>query len=267
MTVEELKKRDGYEFECNMDNGYRDCKDHDEWGCAYTWLGDGIGVEYNFCMQGENENCCAIYKVEINGKTGYMETDTSVFEHYEIDFEKDNWKEELEHAMCKALIQFFELDKTLVQENKRKNDVVTKVSVFNELLSGKKPVDVCEMVWKDVEKELTLEKENVLDMNESSSTIRGEMIEKWRNIYFEESETMIALLESKEAMELNKAEKEELLRWSGDNEYAYVDEKGKLIYAEEEELEEKVSLDEKINKAEGKKSVGQEKAVVVQERS
>ena len=33
---------------------------------------------------------------------------------------------------------------------------VTKVSIFNELLSGKIPVDVCEMVWNDVVQELSL---------------------------------------------------------------------------------------------------------------
>ena len=39
----------------------------------------------------------------------------------------------------------------------------------------------------------------------------SDKIEKWQNIYFEENETMIALLELEEANELSKVEKEFLL--------------------------------------------------------
>lgn len=223
MIVDELKKRDGYEFECNMNVSYRDYKDHDEWGCAYAWLGENIGVEYNFCMQGEKDNCCAIYKVEINEKTGYMETDSSVFEHYEIDFGRGNWKEELENAMCKALIHFFELDKKiekseykmdkkdffklcLEEKNKLSMDgikawefaiqqameqvcpdkqwyEVTKVSIFNELLSGKMPVGVCEMVWRDVEKQISLKRpkivEELVEIYTNDKTFSKESVEKF----------------------------------------------------------------------------------------
>lgn len=35
------------------------------------------------------------------------ETDYSTFVHYEVDFGKENWKEELEDAMCRALIDFY----------------------------------------------------------------------------------------------------------------------------------------------------------------
>ena len=33
---------------------------------------------------------------------------------------------------------------------------VTRVPIFTELISGKMPVDVCEMVWNDVAQELAL---------------------------------------------------------------------------------------------------------------
>lgn len=94
-----------YEFECNIDESYKDLET-DEWGCAYVWLNDLQGAEYNFCIDSGN-NCCAIYKMEIN-EEDYMETDYSTFEHYEIDFSNVNWKEELEKAMYKVAKKFFE---------------------------------------------------------------------------------------------------------------------------------------------------------------
>lgn len=108
MIIRELKHKENYEFECNMSNEYADCTNHDEWGCAYLWLGDDIGVEYNFCFD-NGESCCAIYKMELNNETDYMETDYDKFNHYDIDFDNPNWKEELENAMCKTLIEFFNL--------------------------------------------------------------------------------------------------------------------------------------------------------------
>lgn len=111
ITVEELKTFKAYEFECNMSEEYKDYDCHDEWGCAFAWLGD-IGVEYNFCIDNstnKNINCCAIYKMEMNNETDYMETDYDEFEHYEIDFNNPNWEAELENAMCKALIELHNL--------------------------------------------------------------------------------------------------------------------------------------------------------------
>ena len=70
------------------------------------WVND-IYVEYNFCVD-DGENCCAIYKGEINEKN-CMETDYNTFVHYEIDFDNENWKEELENAMCEAMIDFHDL--------------------------------------------------------------------------------------------------------------------------------------------------------------
>ena len=113
MTVKELKNKTGYEFECNLSK--EDCINvdyYDEWGSAFAWLGDNLGVEYNFCIDDttdESFNCCAIYKTEINPETDYMETDYNTFIHYEIDFNNDDWAEELENAMCEALIKFHNL--------------------------------------------------------------------------------------------------------------------------------------------------------------
>lgn len=114
MTIEELKKKDDYSFECYMTKEeYNDVWEGecwDEWGCAGAWLGD-IGVEYNFCIDDtthEAINECAIYLTKIN-EEDYVETDYGMFIHYEINFNNENWKEELENAMCDALIKFFKL--------------------------------------------------------------------------------------------------------------------------------------------------------------
>lgn len=112
LTVEDLKREEGYEFECNMSEEYKDYENHDEWGCAFVWLNNDIGTEYNFAIETYNDEvftACAIYKTEINENSGYMETDYDKYVHYEIDFGNPNWKEELENAMCKALIEFFDL--------------------------------------------------------------------------------------------------------------------------------------------------------------
>ena len=115
MTIEELKNKDDYSFSCCMTKEeYSEVEDGDvwdDWGCADLWLGD-MGVEYNYCVDkstDETVNASAIYLEEIDEESGYVETDTSTFIHYEIDFNNENWEEELENAMCKALIKFFEL--------------------------------------------------------------------------------------------------------------------------------------------------------------
>lgn len=108
MLVNELKKNNGYEFECNMLEEYKNYKNHDEFGCAFVWLGSDIGVEYNFAVD-EGENLSAIYKMEFNYETDYMETDYDKYVHYEVDFSNKKWKDELENAMCKALIKIHNL--------------------------------------------------------------------------------------------------------------------------------------------------------------
>lgn len=112
MTINELKEKDGYEFECNMSEEYKNYDNHDEWGCAFVWIEDNIGAEYNFAIETYNDEVykpCAIYKMEFNAENDYWETDYGTFNHYEIDFDNENWREELEDAMCESLIRFFNL--------------------------------------------------------------------------------------------------------------------------------------------------------------
>lgn len=108
----ELYKRDypelikPYEFECNLSEEYQNYDCCDEWGAATLWLNDKQGVEYNFCID-NNENCCAIYKMYCD-ENEIWETDYSIFEHYEIDFDNVNWEEELEKSMYEVAKKFFE---------------------------------------------------------------------------------------------------------------------------------------------------------------
>lgn len=113
MTIKELKNNKEYYFECDITKkrvlkeiADTDC--FDEWGCAFISVGDELGVEYNLCVD-DGENCSAIYKLNYDEESGYIETDASTFIHYEIDFNNPKWKKELEDAMCEALIKFFEL--------------------------------------------------------------------------------------------------------------------------------------------------------------
>lgn len=94
-----------FEFECNISEEYKDENYVNDWGCAYAWYGENIGVEYNFCIDNE-ENCSAIYKLKFNDKTGHMETVTDKFEHYEINFDDVEWEKKLAQAMYEALEKF-----------------------------------------------------------------------------------------------------------------------------------------------------------------
>ena len=117
MTIEELKRKEDYSFECYIKKesilkeiADTDC--FDEWGCAYISFGETMGVEYNLCIDNttnENINESAIYKVDYDEEYDEYETDYTTFIHYEIDFDNPKWKKELEDAMCEALIKFFEL--------------------------------------------------------------------------------------------------------------------------------------------------------------
>ena len=113
MTIQELKNRDGYDFECTLSKrealkGIKKFVTFDEWGVACVWLGEDIGVEYNFCID-DDVNSSAIYKMEFDYESGYMKTDYDTFIHYEIDYNDRKWKKNLEDAMCKALIEFFDI--------------------------------------------------------------------------------------------------------------------------------------------------------------
>ena len=106
MDIEELILNSDFEFECNISDEYKDVET-DEWGCAFACLVD-IGVEYNFCID-DGINSCAIYKMKLDKETECMETDYDTFIHYEIDFDKEDWVQRLKNAMCKALIEFYNL--------------------------------------------------------------------------------------------------------------------------------------------------------------
>jgi len=72
-------------------------EEYDSWGEVQVWNGK-IGAEYNLCFNGEN--CSAIYLMG-EDDDGYWDTDTSTFEHYEIDPDDPKWKENLIEAMEK----------------------------------------------------------------------------------------------------------------------------------------------------------------------
>lgn len=95
-----------YEFELNMDESYDDIVNIDEWGCAFLYGENGNGVEYNFCRElflSEYSDCSAIYYFK---DEEYLSTNYDEYVHYEIDFDNDNWKQELKNAMIKALKHF-----------------------------------------------------------------------------------------------------------------------------------------------------------------
>ena len=61
------------------------------------------------------------------------------------------------------------------------------------------------------------------------SGIREGVLAKWRDAYMKEASTMIEMLRTEEAIYLlTKAEKRELLKWCGDDEYAFVDHMGRI---------------------------------------
>lgn len=106
MNILELKADEKYSFGCELSAEFSSYDNWDEWGCACVWFGDEIGAEYNFCID-NGHNCSAIYKMTMNKDEDIAETDYSTFVHYEVDFSKENWKDELEDAMCRALIDFY----------------------------------------------------------------------------------------------------------------------------------------------------------------
>jgi len=95
-----------YDFECNLSEEYKACECCDEWGSATLWLNESSGVEYNFCVD-NGCNSSAIYKMYCK-EVEVWETDYSTFEHYEIDFENENWRGDLESVMYEVAKKFFE---------------------------------------------------------------------------------------------------------------------------------------------------------------
>lgn len=88
-----------YHYEINIDESYGEGI-VDEWGAAFVWNRYGVGAEYNICYDGKNE-CSAIYKMDEDS------TDSTTYNHYEIDFAEDDWKEKLINAMIKCVDEWW----------------------------------------------------------------------------------------------------------------------------------------------------------------
>ena len=91
------------EFECTLEE-LSECKNVDIWGAAFLWC-EKMGAEYNFCIDGNGENCSAIYKMA-EDENGIMHTDYDTFVHYEVEFVED-WRNNLRKAMESAIKEFF----------------------------------------------------------------------------------------------------------------------------------------------------------------
>ena len=85
-----------------------DCEDEDYcdyWGAGFAWY-KNYGVEYNFCVDGE-ENASAIYLMRYNPEMDDMETDHDKYIHYEINFEEKDWKERFLEKMGMVLLNYY----------------------------------------------------------------------------------------------------------------------------------------------------------------
>jgi hypothetical protein len=89
-----MKGKSKYYYEINIDESYAEGV-VDEWGAAFVWNKKGQGAEYNLCYDGRNE-MSAIYKAD------EYETDPTTYEHYEIDFSDDEWKQKLINRMIEC---------------------------------------------------------------------------------------------------------------------------------------------------------------------
>lgn len=85
------------------DRKNEDCCDY--WGAGFAWY-KNYGVEYNFCVDGE-ENASAIYLMRYNPNMDYMETDHDKYIHYEINFEEKDWKERFLEKMGLVLLNYY----------------------------------------------------------------------------------------------------------------------------------------------------------------
>ena len=92
------------DYEININSNDVDRDSTEIWAAAFLWLDDDHGVEYNLSYD-SGECCSAIYKTEIND-SGYLETDYSTFEHYEIDFNDPEWKEKFVTKMKEVALKF-----------------------------------------------------------------------------------------------------------------------------------------------------------------
>ena len=119
-TCNRKKGKNMMTFECNMEKS-KNLTGTDIWGAAFLWAGETKGAEYNLCIDENGENCSAIYKMYADAE-GDIQTDHSTFVNYEVDFEEENWKENLRMAMEDALKYFSQIS---IQER------VTKIAKEN----------------------------------------------------------------------------------------------------------------------------------------
>lgn len=144
MTVEELKKITGYEFECNISKEMTEewC---DVWGGAFVRFGknQSRGAEYNLCFDlEEGSDDSAIYKMSKDFLDD-VSADYDTFNHYEINFNDSEWKNKLEEAMCKSVIEFFfephtEKDEALKNQYKFQDEFWSDDDTYCLVLKNKK---------------------------------------------------------------------------------------------------------------------------------
>ena len=96
---------ENYDFELNISKEYQKKEVWDEWGMAYIF-GDKLGAEYNYYVDvnykqdgtEERIDASAIYLMW-EEDNWFWETDTDYFEHYEIEWDKEDWAERLKNKM------------------------------------------------------------------------------------------------------------------------------------------------------------------------
>ena len=92
--------KEKFYYEINIDERYGEGI-VDAWGAAYVWNKDGNGAEYNIYYDGKNEYS-AIYKMCEDS------TDSTTYQHYEIDFSDADWKERLIKQMIACAKEWFD---------------------------------------------------------------------------------------------------------------------------------------------------------------
>ena len=88
----------------NLNESYRNKTDIDEWGCACCWLDEDetVGAEYNYCFE-NGKSYCAFYGFTQFSEVDYTYyTDFDAYRHYDIEWDKPDWKERL----SKNLLEF-----------------------------------------------------------------------------------------------------------------------------------------------------------------
>lgn len=84
------------EFEINISD--KTNRIDDIWGAAFGWNGNK-GVEFNYCIEEDGNNCCAIYQTKLN-EEGLVETDYSNLVSFnQFSLEDPDWEKKLKGMM------------------------------------------------------------------------------------------------------------------------------------------------------------------------